>query len=91
MSLRKISQIIKCPDCRCIDEHCPDYQALRQEAIKWLKELDQYSEQENAEFRQEQLRLIICIDKYDSTYIDEISVVIKFIKYFFEIKDEEYK
>ena len=39
VNLKTLKYITKCPTCDCIDESCVDYDCLRQEAIKWIKEL----------------------------------------------------
>lgn len=36
MKLKTLKDIVRCPDCRCIDEPCVDYAALKRSAIKWI-------------------------------------------------------
>lgn len=45
MKLKTLKDIVKCPNCKCMDYSCVDFAALKQEVIKWIKEFNKFTSQ----------------------------------------------
>lgn len=64
-------------------------QDMKQEAIRWIKELEKITIQENDEYDNIIPRLFGCY--CESGYSDTNHNVVEFIKYFFNITEEDIK
>ena len=83
--LKTLKDIVTCPDCKAITP-CKDTEVIRKEAIKWIKEFSKEEDEVMEKYGRNNPEIF-----HDFEPTCEVCVVINWIKYFFNITEEDLK